>query len=413
MLKVIHYSGDRIGGAARAAERIHRSLRFSGMVDSHMLVKEKINDDYTIEEFDRGIGSLVNAAIKSGIDALPRRLGKIRENIPRSAGLTSLVTAKSINSSCSDIAHLHWINGGYLSIEEISKISKPLVWTFHDMWPFCGAEHLSADTMDARWRVGYAPLTNIVGFDFDRWVWKRKKARWRKLIHVVTPSGWLADCVRQSSLMSHFPVHVVPNTLDVNVFKPIDKVTARRLLNLPQNRKLVLFGAIKGTQLTYKGWDLLMPALAGVFEGFPTAEAVIFGQSRPADPPALKIPVHWMGHFHDDFTLAALYSAADLLVIPSRQESFGQTGSEAHACGCPVVAFDATGLKDVVASGETGLLVKPYDSAALAAAIVTMLKNDEMRLQYGIAARIRAQRLWSFSSVAVQYKNLYEAAVRR
>jgi glycosyltransferase involved in cell wall biosynthesis len=118
-----------------------------------------------------------------------------------------------------------------------------------------------------------------------------------------------------------------------------------------------------------------------------------------------------MGHLHDDFTLAALYSAADVLVIPSRQESLSQTGTEAHACGCPVVAFDATGLKDVVANEETGLLVKPYDPTALASAIVLMLENDEMRRQFGVAARERAQRLWSYHKVAEQYKDLYEAAI--
>ena len=120
-----------------------------------------------------------------------------------------------------------------------------------------------------------------------------------------------------------------------------------------------------------------------------------------------------MGHLHDEYTLAALYSAADVLVIPSRLESFGQTGSEAHACGCPVIAFDSSGLKDVVAHKETGLLIKPYDSAELASAIVSLLKCDDTRRQYGIAAQKRAQRLWSYSKVAAQYKDVYDEAVTR
>lgn len=410
-LSVTHYSGDRLGGAARAALRLHAAFRQHQILDSNMVVAEKTNDDYTISSLNEGIPGQLCSIIKSAVDALPRRLSSSHGSMPRSAGWATRLTAKDVNANPSDIAHLHWINGAFLSVEEVGRITKPLVWTLHDMWPFCGAEHLAPDTPNARWRIGYTPSSDIGGFDFDRWVWKRKKASWKKPIHIVTPSRWMADCARQSLLMCDFPVHVVPNALDVDTYKPMDKLVARRLLNLPANRKLILFGAIKGTQLSYKGWDLLMPALAAVVKESPDADAVVFGQGCPQEPPELPIKIHWMGHLYDDFTLAALYSAADTLVIPSRQENLPQTGSEAQACGCPVVAFDATGLKDVVSHEKTGLLVKPYDSAELASAIVAMLKNDEMRRQYGIAARERAQRLWSYATVAGQYKYVYETAI--
>ena len=412
-LRVTHYSGDRLGGAARAALRLHAAFRKHQIFDSNMVVAEKANDDYTVSGLNEGFRGRLGSIVKSAFDALPRRLSSMPDNMPRSAGWATRLTAKDVNSHPSDVAHLHWVNGAFLSVEEIGKITKPLVWSLHDMWAFCGAEHLAPDTPDARWRSGYTASSDIGGFDFDRWVWRRKKISWKKPIHIVTPSRWLADCVSQSSLMRNFPVHVIPNTLDVEVFKPMNKAEARHLLNLPQSRKLILFGAIKGTQLTYKGWDLLLPALANVFHEMSGVDAVIFGQSQPENSPALQLVVHWMGHLHDEYTLAALYSAADVLVIPSRLESFGQTGSEAHACGCPVIAFDSSGLKDVVANKETGLLIKPYDSAELASAIVSLLKCDDTRRQYGIAAQQRAQRLWSYSKVAAQYKDVYEEAVTR
>lgn len=406
-LSVAQYSGDRLGGAARAASRLHAALRRHPNIQSDMIVAEKLNDDYTVSGVYPGKLGRLNAQFQSAVDALPRRIASMPDNMPRSAGWATQLTAKQVNAHPSDIAQLHWINGAFLSVEQIGKITKPVIWNLHDMWAFCGGEHLATDGPEARWRNGYAPSNEIKGFDFDRWVWRRKKASWKKPIHIVTPSLWLADCARQSSLMAHFPVHVIPNAIDVDIYKPMDKCEARRLLNLPQDRKLILFGAIKGTQLSYKGWDLLLPALAKVSADFPGADAVIFGQSQPAEPPPLQLPVHWMGHIHDDYTLAALYSAADLLIIPSRQESFGQTGSEAYACGRPVVAFDATGLKDVVANGETGRLATPYDPEALAAAIVELLANDEMRERFGVAGRARAERLWSFSAVASQYEALY------
>lgn len=406
-LSVTHYSGDRLGGAARAALRLHTAFRQHPIVDSNMIVAEKTTDDYTISGLNEGIQGRLGSIVKSAVDAVPRRLSSPRDRMPRSAGWATRLTARDVNSHPSDIAHLHWVNGSFLSIEEIGKITKPLVWTCHDMWPFCGAEHLATDASDARWRNGYTPLSDINGFDFDRWVWRRKKASWKKPMHIVAPSQWLADCVSQSNLMSDFPVHVIPNTLDVDTYKPMDKLAARRLFNLPANRKLILFGAIKGSQLPYKGWDLLMASLIDVAKNSPDTDAVIFGQGIPEKPPELPITIHWIGHLYDDFSLAALYSSADVLVIPSRQEAFGQTGSEAQACGCPVVAFNATGLKDVVSHEKTGLLAKPYDSTSLAYSIMRILNNQGLARQLGINARERAERIWSYAVVARQYLNLY------
>lgn len=406
--RITHYSGDSLGGAGRAALRLHFALRGLQSVDSRMIVPEKVSDDYRITGMNESVSGRFHSIIKSTIDAIPRRLSTPPDLMPRSAGFASRLTAKYINADVSDIAHLHWINAAFLSVEQIGRIKKPLVWTFHDMWPFCGAEHLATDSIDARWRVGYLPTDEIKGFDFDRWVWRRKLKNWKIPIQIVVPSLWLADCVNKSILMKEFPVCVIPNALDTGVYKPMERSEARRLLNLPLNKKLILFGAIKGIQLPYKGWDLLMPALRKVLDLYPEAEVVIFGQSEPVEKLNINCFVHWMGHLHDDFSLAALYSAADVLVIPSRQESFGQTGSEAQSCGCPVVGFNATGLKDVVADGETGILVTPYDPIKLALAIVFLLKNDAIRLSYGNAARIRAQNLWSMPKVANLHRNLYE-----
>lgn len=413
-LDVVHYSGDRLGGAARAAYRIHTALTCEPSLCSRMVAAHPATDDPTVKAGEPGLARRLSRIVSPPLDALPLRLAAPADSLPRSAGWSSCIRAADINADATDIVHLHWICGGFLSIEEIGKIRKPLVWTLHDMWAFCGAEHLAEDTPQSRWRTGYAMEQQDSGrFDIDRWAWRRKRARWKMPMHVVAPSRWLARCARESELMRHWPVTVIPNPLDLANFKPTDRRAARRLLNLPEEGRLVLFGAIKGTQLPYKGWDLLGPALAAVAEAEPEVRAVIFGQSRPATSPPLGIQIHWMGHLFDDFSLAALYSAADVLVIPSRQESFGQTGSEAQACGCPVVAFDATGLQDVVAHGETGLLARPYDSGELASCLLALLRNDSLRQQLASNARVRAERLWSYPRIAAQYFEVYKHAAGR
>lgn len=411
-LRVMHYSGDRIGGAARAARRIHSALRAHGSSDSRLMQAEPWGDDPTLSAFGPQLRQRLAAVFKPTMDALPLRVAAPRDALPRSAGWSSRLTAFDVNSAAADVVHLHWICGGFLSVENIGRIRRPLVWTLHDMWAFCGAEHLQGDANDARWRNGYSAQPTSAGrFDIDRWVFDRKRKHWRQPMHIVTPSRWLADCVRGSALLGHHSVSVIPNPLDVAVFKPMERAAARRLLNLPLQRKLVLFGAIKGTQLPYKGWDLLMPALARISGQRQDVDAVIFGQGRPANEPALGMPIHWMGHLYDDISLAALYSAADVLVVPSRQESFGQTGSEAQACGCPVVAFDATGLRDVVAHDETGLLATPFDPESLSAHVLTLLEDESRRNQMGTQARLRAQRLWAYDTVAAQYDSVYAQTV--
>jgi glycosyltransferase involved in cell wall biosynthesis len=230
-------------------------------------------------------------------------------------------------------------------------------------------------------------------------------------MHIITPSRWLAECASQSNLMRNWDVTVVPNTLNTKRFMPINKKLARDILGLPNNIKLILFGAIHGTHTSYKGWDLLMPALTKLAKLLPNAEIVIFGQGEPKSSPTLGMPIHWMGHLHDDASLALLYSAADVAVVPSRQESFGQVASEAQACGCPVAAFNATGLRDVVEHKVTGYLAKPYCSDDLVSGIDWILANDDRHLLLSTQARIRALGLWSHDIVVPQYLNLYRRAL--
>jgi glycosyltransferase involved in cell wall biosynthesis len=320
-----------------------------------------------------------------------------------------------LNATVADVLHLHWINAGFLSVEDIGHLTKPLVWTLHDMWPFCGAEHYGDDGPDARWRVGYDTSNRPErheGLDIDRWVWKRKHRAWHTPIHIVAPSRWLAACARESALMRNWPVSVIPYALDLQQFQPWPKTVARQVLGLPQDMRLVLFGAIGGGKDPRKGWNLLQPALAGIATQMPDVAGVIFGQSEPPDPPRLGLPLYWMGRLNDDATLALLYSAADVMVVPSRQENLPQTGTEAQACGCPVVAFNCTGLPDVVEHGLTGYLAKPYDSDDLAIGIHWVLEDEERRNALGGAARNRAVRLWAPDVVGPQYLAVYETACR-
>lgn len=405
-------TSDSAGGASRAAYRLYRALRCCAPGTS-MTVMDKKSDDW-------GVRGPANAYEKVKRYLRPKIGGRLTA-LQKSAdyGIHSLNIlpsnmAAGINRSAVDLVNLHWVGGETLSIEDLGRIRKPLVWTFHDMWPLCGAEHVTDDGPHARWRTGYFPDNRVPGssgLDLDRHTWNRKRRAWTRPVQVVSPSRWLADCVRNSALMHDWPVTVIPNVLQTDVFKPLDREHSRHALNLPLDRPIVLFGALGGTRDPNKGYDLLLEALHILSLGGAQPLCVVFGQGEPRQPLPVPFPVRWMGHIGDDTTLALIYSAADVMVAPSRLENLPQSGTEAHACGCPVVAFDCTGLPEVVEHQATGYLARPFDPRDLANGIAWVLGESGLRRRLGDAARARAVRLWSPQAVVPAYVQLYESVI--
>lgn len=414
-MKILHIShSDLGGGASRAAYRIHHALIDAGLM-SRMWVQRKLSDDWMVRgRHGRGQSAIVSA--RGTLGTYATYLQHTTNVSLYSFNMLPSRWAQAINSSDADVINLHWISAEMMSVEDIGRIRKPLVWTLHDMWAFCGAEHYSPDGPEARWRHGYNAANRAAGdrgLDMDRWTWQRKRKAWRNAMHIVCPSNWLAKCARDSILMHEWSVSAIPYTLDINVFKPQDRDFCRAALNLPADRRIVLFGAIGGSQDLRKGYDLLLAALRHLAAWDPAQEILctIFGESEPHPSSGLPVPTRWMGFLHDDVALALLYGAADVMVVPSRQESLGQTGSEAQACGCPVVAFGSTGLRDVVQHLATGYLAEPFDAEDLARGIAYILEDDARRIELGKTARERAVRLWSASAVVPQYLKVYRAAI--
>lgn len=401
---------DSGGGASRAAYRLYRGLQ-SADIAARMLVRSKQGGDWTVSAASAH-SKAVNL-IRSRFGGHLMRLQKTSNPTMHSANLLPSNVAAVINASNASVVNLHWLGGEAMSVEDMARIRKPMVWTLHDMWAFCGAEHYADDSAAARWRTGYERGNRPPGsswLDIDRHTWRRKHRAWTNPVSIVTPSRWLADCARHSALMRDWPVTVIPNVLDTTVFKPLDRAFCRHVLNLPSDKKIVLFGALGGGKNVNKGYDLLLGALQSLAPSHPDLLCVVFGQSEPAVRPAISLPVKWMGHISDDATLAVLYGAADVMVIPSRVDNLPQSGTEAHACACPVVAFNCSGLPDVVDHRMTGYLAEPYQIDDLARGIAWVVSDKTVNATLGLAARRKAEALWSASSVVPAYLAAYEAA---
>ena len=404
-------TGDSDGGAARAAYRLHRGLRSIG-VPSGMLVQSKQGDDPTVFGPESKLGKAAGM-VRPHVDRLPLGLYPRRKPVIFSPALLPDRVAAQVRRLDPDVVHLHWVAGGFLRIETLERFEKPIVWTLHDSWAFTGGCHVPYDCLRYRAACGACPtLGSVRDGDLSRHVWRRKKRAWRALpLTIVTPSRWLAECARSSSLFRDVPTHVIPNGIDLDRFRPIDKQQARDLLRLAPHKKLILFGAVAGTALHYKGFHLLTRAVAELArDGWAErAELVVFGGGEPADAPELGMPTHYAGRLHDDISLALFYAAADVMVVPSIQEAFGQTASEAMACGTPVVAFAATGLLDIVQHMRTGYLARPWEATDLARGIAWVLEDDARRVELCRAARARVEREFEIARVARQYESLYNS----
>lgn len=402
-------SSDIQGGAARAAYRLHQGLKYIG-VKSQMLVQKKSSDDKTVfapkAKLSQGI-----AQAKRTFDLLPLKFYPQRSNTTYSLSWLADTIVPKVNEINPDIINLHWINAGFIQIETLAKLKRPLVWTLHDMWPFTGGCHYSGDCEGYLKSCGGCPqLGSSQNCDLSSWIWQRKAKAWRDFnLTIVTPSTWLANCARSSSLFKDLPIEVIPNGLDTQRYRPINKRVARELLNLPQDKQLILFGALQATSDTRKGFHLLKPALQGLSKSSwkDKLEVAIFGASQPEHPPDFGLKVHYLGHINDDLPLAIIYSAADVMLVPSIQEAFGQTASESLACGTPVVAFNATGLKDIVDHQINGYLAQPFKVEDLGQGIAWVLENEERYEKLSYHAREKAEQEFTQEIQARRYLSIF------
>ena len=174
---------DINGGAARAAYRIHHAVRSSG-IDSRMLVNVAASDDWTVHGPSNNLAKAYHR-VRPQLTKPLSKLLRTDNSIIHSPALVPSRWPELINSSDADVVNLHWVQAEMLSIADISRIGKPVVWTLHDMWAFCGAEHYAWDN---RWRDGYRRNNrpkHESGFDLNRWAWQRKRKKWRRPLQIV------------------------------------------------------------------------------------------------------------------------------------------------------------------------------------------------------------------------------------
>jgi glycosyltransferase involved in cell wall biosynthesis len=415
---------DFTGGAAIACRRLLKALRTYTDRQAQMLVQESKSGQEGVIQLNNSWFAKKIAFTRFVLERLYFLFYEKNKDVRFSFNTGKFGVDISENQfviDC-DIIHLHWINFGFLSINSIKKIAettKPIVWTLHDMWAFTGGCHHSGACESYQKSCGNCIqfLRNPSANDLSNQIWKEKMAVFSKAnLTIITCSQWLGNRAKKSSLFKNIRVESIPNPIDIEVFKPIEKIIARKRFQLDVNKKYILFAAMRidavgkgfayfSAALTDFGNKLLLKGEINI-----NIEIIIFGQAQASDFESLPFKVNILGRLSNLDDIVNAYSAASVFVIPSLEENLPNTIMESLACGTPVVGFDVGGIPEMIDHKQNGYLASYKSSEDLACGIYwTLFEANEAELSTNAVNKVSNN--YSETIVAKKYQDIYKSLI--
>jgi glycosyltransferase involved in cell wall biosynthesis len=392
---------DTEEGAAIAAERLCKALIQSNN-DSVMLVQSKVSDFPFVNTIVRNRFDKLTSLFRIGIDLL---INKVMICNTYEYFSLPLLGANLSNESLlhnADVIHLHWINRGYVTIrtlKRLAKLKKPIIWTLHDSWAFTGGCHMTGAC--EKYITGCDKCEYIRCNRISNKLVKKKKKIYDNLnLTIIAPSSWMKDRAEKSYLLKDKKITVIPNSIDTDIFKPIDKALSREILNLPTNKKIILFFMNRNIR---KGNSIINNVLSKL-KNIDEYEFISFGSSYVYTDIFKQLKIRCYGKVNDAYMLSLLYNASDVYISPALEEPFGQTYTEAMACGTPCVGFDFSGPKDIIDHLENGYLAEYMNEDDLVKGIEYCMDNYDSLSKASIN---KVNNVYSFKQVAFHHIELY------
>ncbi len=414
-LNVVHLSTyDILGGAAIAAYRIHNALLKSG-INSKILVQSKLSNDST-----------VISSVNSSLDVMKyhiRRIGDklVYKTLCRKSWYAFTIPYFGLDISNNelikkaDIINVHQTNNGFLSLKSLSKLAelkKPVFFTLHDMWALTAGCHYNNGCENFLEECGNCPLLRIKGEnDISRKIHHQKKAVYKKLNpNIITCSNWMNSEAKRSSLLRENRIRTIHYPVNAEIFKPVDKESARAELGLPNGKFLILAGAMDLND-ERKGFKHLISALKVIDEQYGDIKQriniVVFGTIDEKVIGEIPFKVHQLGRISGEEKIALCYNSADIYVTTALQDNLPNTVVESLSCGTPVVAFNTGGLPDMVEHMRTGYLAELKSATDFAKGIITILSDSELLDKMKTNCRQTALKKFNEETVANQYLEYY------
>lgn len=407
-IKVLHISTYDYKGEGIAALRIHKALLASG-IESYMLVSHKRTDCESVFvastyfkthkyiEYSNPIKKwfhIIRRSIGIGVtydEKIRIRLHRIQKKHPVlfSLPISSYRLEKHPLIEKADIIHLHSIRD-FVDFKTFFKhISKPIVWTFHDLNPLYGGFHLTIDK-----NINYKFYQK---FETKALKIKQKSINNNNNITIIAISSSMLKEISQSELYRKKPIFLVHNCVDGSKFQIINKLDAKKELGIDANQKVILF-LCESLNIKAKGFDILIEALKSLY--FENILLLCVGNG--IIPSINNINIEQYPPTYDSKRLSLYYSAADLYIQPSIQESFGQTVIEAMCCGTPVV-MTQVGIASELINDCNGIICRDFSSESLCEAIRISLNRI---YDYDKIRKIILQE-YSPEKTALKYISIY------
>ncbi len=397
-MKILHISTlERSGGAARVALRLCLAQRETGH-DAQMLVGHKESDaPYSHELSYRIDVSLSESCCHRGLLYYELQ------------GSHFLAVHQLVQDA--DVLHLHNLHGGYFNPFSLLLLGrlKPVVWTLHDMQALTG--HCAHSFACERWKTGCAECANLeiypqLEVDSARRLWDDKKIIYDHVpFHIISPSVWLGNKVKESILGSH-SLEIIHNGVDTSVFKPYDKIESRRRLGLPVDA-FIVGGVAHGGALknSWKGGAYTLEALKVLFDE--VEDSVYVGVGSPVSETDWNGRLINLAVVDNEEEMAWVYSALDLYLMTSVAENFPLVLLEALACGLPVLSFATGGIPEIISNGVNGLIVEQRDLVEFCRGLLALSLNRQLLKLFALNARDTAITLFDHDKIAAKYEQSY------
>jgi glycosyltransferase involved in cell wall biosynthesis len=413
-MKVIHLNTFHSeGGAAKASTRLHESLLNCG-VNSHYLTQ---GGDFNIVNmhsvYKNDYSRPFKMRLRTRLDSVPLLAYPLKMNTPWNVGWLNGEVNSLIQKHEADIVHVHWVGSGFMSLNDLSKIKQKLVFTLHDSWMFTGGCHVIGSCRNFQSFCTRCPqLGSKREYDLSTSGFQRRLNALEKFQPIfIAPSSWMSSQAKSSFLLKDMDIRIIPNGVNTNIFYPHSKKIAREFFGLSHTKKIIVFGANSIGNDVNKGFNDFIEMLPIISNSIiqKNVEFVVFGRvSESVRKLCRLMSIKSIGKVTDEGNLALLYSAADLVCVPSIQESFGLIALEAMSCGVPVVAYRTSGLTDIIVDGTTGFLAAPFDKNDFAKKIIDILGDDNLEKKMSIESRLRAVNLFDLKNIAISHLKLYE-----
>ena len=420
MLKVAHlntYDGN--GGAGRACLRLNLALENEADIDSKLIVFYKFGQNPAVKSFTNNFIKRSYAASTIIAERLLAKHYLKPVKIPFSFAWFGISVIHHPDVLAADVIHLHWVNHSFLNpkhLEELAKLNKPIVWTFHDSNAFTGGCHVRYSCDHFENECGNCPvLINENPEDISHKIWKQKHAAYQKLnFQIIAPSTWMKESVLRSSLMKGKQVQVIPNTLETNVFKLQNQQQAREKLDLPLDKFIFLTGFMPSKKDSHKGAAYLLESLellaAKNSIDSKNIELVVFGNRNTDDVPVFPFKTTFLGTIKEDEKLAACYAAADAFLIPSLEDNLPYTVMESLACGTPVIAFTTGGIPNMVSHQQNGFLAEYRSSESFCDGLEWII-NHPQKQKLKENCRETVMQNFSEKVIAQKHLELYQSLI--